>query len=197
MDPNSTAALAHLVRRAQQGDREAESRLLSALEPVVRAFFLKRVGRHADLDDLVQNTLLRVFRGVQEIQDGARVRGFALKAALFELQDLFRGRYGAREATLSPDTPEQGVIPREEGLGIDIERALDQLGGKARTIVELKVLGYKYEEIAAQVGTTEAAVKMQVKRALERLRTRLGVVLAWIFPAAGLLLSSAFLRLVL
>jgi RNA polymerase sigma-70 factor (ECF subfamily) len=197
MDSHSTAVLAELVRGAQKGDRDAESRLLSALEPVVRAFFLKRLGRHADLDDLVQNTLLRVFRGVNEIKDGARVRGFALKAALFELQDLFRGRYGTKELVAGPDLPEQGGVLRDEALGIDIERALGELGEHTRQIMDLKVLGYRYEEIAEQLGTTEAAVKMQVKRALQRLKASLAIWLIWALPAASVLLSGALLRLLL
>jgi RNA polymerase sigma-70 factor, ECF subfamily len=191
----SNALLATLVRKAQAGDRSAESALMTTLEPVVRGFFMRRVGHHAELDDLVQNTLLRVFRGMKEINDGARVRGFALKAALFELQDLYRGRYGSREATLTLDMAEPSVRPESEGLGIDIERALGALNPKTRRIIELKSLGYKYGEIAVALDTTEAAVKMQVKRALERLRASLGVVVAFLVPASGVLLFADLVRL--
>ncbi len=188
-------ALAELVLKAQGGDRAAESALLSTLEPVVRGFFIRRVGHHAELDDLVQNTLLRVFRGVNEIKDGARVRGFALKAALFELQDLYRGRYGSRESTFTVDMAEPSVRPESQGLGIDIERALDSLNPKTRRIIELKSLGYKYGEIASTIGTTEAAVKMQVKRALKRLRKVLGVVAPILIPGSVMLLFAHFARL--
>ena len=191
----SDAALARLVSQAQGGDREAESRLLTTLQPVVRAYFLRRVGSHAELDDLVQNTLLRVFRGLSDIQDGTRIRGFTLKAALFELQDLYRGRYGSRESTVLEDLPEPAVRPESSGLSLDIDRALETLTPKARQIIELKALGYKYEEIAAMVDTTEAAVKMQVKRALEKLRDILTVVLVLLAPPATLLLFAHLLRL--
>lgn len=181
-------ALAALLTRARTGDRQAESALMEGLQPTVRAYFFRRVGDHAELDDLVQNTLLRVFRGINEIKDVERVRAFTLKAALFELQDLYRGRYGSREVTVAEEIAEPAVRPMRSGLNLDIERALATLTPKARRIIELKALGYRYEEIADMVETTEAAVKMQVKRALEKLRTILGILALLVLPATSLLL---------
>lgn len=168
---------------------------MEALEPVVRGFFRRRIGDHAELDDLVQNTLIRLFRGISEIKDVERVRAFTLKAALFELQDLFRGRYGSREATVTSDLPEPATRPMRTGLNIDIDRALAGLTPKARRIIELKALGYRYEEIANMVETTEAAVKMQVKRALEKMRSILGLLLLLIPLGGMVLLFSNWLRL--
>ncbi len=181
-------ALAELLTRARAGDRQAESALMEGLQPTVRAYFFRRVGDHAELDDLIQNTLVRVFRGIQEIKDVERVRAFTLKAALFELQDLYRGRYGSREVTVAAELAEPAVRPMRSGLNLDIERALGALTPKARRIIELKALGYRYEEIAGMVETTEAAVKMQVKRALEKLRSILGVLALLFLPAKSLLL---------
>jgi RNA polymerase sigma-70 factor (ECF subfamily) len=48
----------------------------------------------------------------------------------------------------------------------------------ARAILELRELGYPYAEIADTLDTTEAAVKMQVKRAFARLRDALTAILA-------------------
>jgi RNA polymerase sigma-70 factor (ECF subfamily) len=58
-----------------------------------------------------------------------------------------------------------------------VEKALDVLTPKARRIMELREYGYIYREIAQMLDTTEAAVKMQVKRAFEKMRDALGVVL--------------------
>jgi RNA polymerase sigma-70 factor, ECF subfamily len=191
------SSLAKLVERAQGGDREAESALLGSLEPVLRGFFIRRVGHHRELDDLVQNTLLRVFRGLNQIKDKERVRGFALKAALFELQDLYRGRYGSREATIADDLAEPAVAPESSGVRIDIERALASLTPRARRIIELKSLGYRYGEIAGMVESTEAAVKMQVKRALQAMRSILMVLLMLALPNhAVVLLFEGLARLI-
>ena len=44
------------------------------------------------------------------------------------------------------------------------------LSPRARYILELREYGYRYKEIADMIDTSEAAVKMQVKRAFERMR---------------------------
>jgi RNA polymerase sigma-70 factor (ECF subfamily) len=163
-----------VVLRAQAGDDGARERLLHALEPILRRFFLSRIGGRPDVDDLVQNTLLRVHTGLEALQNPARLKAFSMKAAVFELQDFYRGRYSGREYLYDPERPPADPGSTEfVGLRVDLERALEVLTPKARRIIELREMGYPYKDIAEMVDTTEAAVKMQVKRAFERLRTEL------------------------
>ncbi len=163
--------IATLARKAVAGDRGALRALLEWLEPVHRGFFVKRIGPRPEVDDLVQNSMIRVSQSISELRDPSRFRGFALKAALFELHDFYRGRYSAKEivdeeAALRERAPE----PFDEAAAIDLERALRELSPHARRIIELREYGYRYSEIAAMVDSTEAAVKMQVRRAFEKLR---------------------------
>lgn len=172
-----------LVAQARAGDERARSVLLERLEPILRAFFIKRIGVRPEVDDLVQNTLVRVHTGLADLKDPARLKAFAMKAALFELQDLYRGRYGTREYLFAPDAaPEPDPQHGPDGAGVDLERALAVLTPRARRIIELREYGYRYEEIAQMIGSTEAAIKMQVKRAFEKMRNVLAAVLV-----AGLL----------
>jgi RNA polymerase sigma-70 factor (ECF subfamily) len=167
-----------LAIAARGGDEASLSRLLKALEPMFRGFFIKRIGHRVDVDDLVQNTLLRVARGLDDLKDPDRMKGFAMKAALFELQDYYRGRYTGKETLFDAVSPPIHGSPDPDVADIvDIERALQQLTPKARQIIELREYGYRYEEIADMVDTTEAAVKMQVKRAFERLRDIMSALL--------------------
>lgn len=167
-----------VVEQARAGDEQARARLLSRLEGLLRAFFTSRIGQRTEVDDLVQNTLLRVHHGLADLKDPGSLKAFTMKAALFELQDYYRGRYRAKERLYDPDLPP--THPQVDGAaaeGLDLERALASLSPRARQIIELREYGYRYEEIAAVVGTTEAAVKMQVKRAFEKLRSVLAAVL--------------------
>lgn len=164
---------ASTVLRAQQGDRAARDRLLGALEPILRGYFRKRLGGSSEVDDLVQNTLLRVHRGLDSLNNPERLKAFAMKAALFELQDLYRGRYGPKEHLYDPDHPPADTAPDRSGLRLDLDRALAVLTPHARRILELRQYGFRYAEIADTLDTTEAAVKMQVKRAFEKLRDEL------------------------
>ncbi len=167
------------VVRAQNGDAAARDRLLAAVEPIVRAFLVSRIGHRPDVDDLTQNALLRIHRGLDALQAPDRFKALAMKAALFELQDHYRGRYATREALFDPDLPEPGSVDAADtALAMDLSAALAQLTPHARRILELREMGYLYTDIADTLGTTEAAVKMQVKRAFERLRGLLGAAAA-------------------
>jgi len=170
--------LTDLVVSAKNGDEAALSGLLKRLESPIRAFFISRIGRKPDVDDLVQNTLLRVHRGLPDLKDNARLKAFAMKGALYELQDFYRGRYTTKELLFDahepPETSYEGDHPENR---LDVEQALSSLSDKARQIIELREYGYKYEEIAGMIGSTEAAIKMQVKRAFEKMRDALSMVL--------------------
>ncbi len=171
-----------LVLSAQGGDAQARDSLVAALQPILRGFFINRIGRKPIVDDLVQNALIRVHRGLGALNNPARLKAFAMKAALYELQDHYRGRYSSREALFDPDLPTPGSVAAEDvGLKIDLEQAMSTLTDHARQILEMRELGFPYTEIAETLDTTEAAVKMQVKRSFERLRSALtGVALVLI-----------------
>lgn len=172
------------VRKAQDGDDQVRNDLLQRLEPVVRGYFIKRIGNNTEVDDLVQNTLMRVHKGLDDLKKPGSLKAFAMKAALFELQDYYRGRYDMKENLYDPELPPKRTSsPEDRSAHVDVEKALEVLSPKARRIMELREYGYLYREIAQMLDTTEAAVKMQVKRAFEKMKDALSVLLAlvWFF----------------
>lgn len=168
---------AALVDSARAGDEQAVNRVLVRLEEIFRRFFISRIGRCDEVDDLVQNSLVRVHTSLADLKDSSSLRSFAMKAAFFELQDLYRGRYSGKEATFDPLAAPDSAKEEDGAARIDVERALGHLSDHARRILELREYGYRYEEIAKRLDTTEAAVKMQVKRAFEKLREVLAMIL--------------------
>ena len=177
----------HLVPLAKKGDEAALASILKQLQPVLRSFFISRIGNRIDVDDLVQNTLLRVHRGIVDLKDDSRLKAFAMKGALYELQDFYRGRYTPKESLFDAhDPPEIGHDDLGAADRMDVDRALASLSDKAREIIELREYGYKYEEIAGMIGSTEAAIKMQVKRAFDRMRDALTLFLLWVLLPASM-----------
>ncbi|WP_022836728.1 RNA polymerase sigma factor [Salisaeta longa] len=169
------------VRRAQDGDDRARSVLLDALQPILKGYFIKRIGKTPDVDDLIQNTLLRVHNGIEDINKPGSFKAFAMKAALFELQDYYRGRYDMKERLYDPELPlDRTTAPDDGSARVDVERAMELLSPKAQRILELREYGYKYREIAQMIDTTEAAIKMQVKRAFDKLRDALAGLLLFV-----------------
>ena len=172
------------VREAQNGDEQARNGLLRRLEPILRGYFIKRIGAETDVDDLVQNTLVRIHESFDDLKKPGSLKSFAMKAALFELQDYYRGRYDMKESLRDPDLPlGRSTEPEDRSAHVDVEKALEALTPKARRIMELREYGYLYREIAQMLDTTEAAVKMQVKRAFETMKEALSalLILLWFF----------------
>lgn len=160
-----------LVARAQEGDVKALEEVIDRLKPMLTAFFTSRIGRRSEVDDLVQNTLVRLHRGLSDLNDANRLKSFVMKGAVFELQDYYRGRYRGKERLFDPkDPPMLGDSEDGSAARLDAELVLAVLSQKARKILEMRELGYRYEEIAEALQTTEAAVKMQVKRAFDKMR---------------------------
>jgi len=162
-----------IVSAARDGDPKALNQLLEALRPILTAYFYQRLGNlSAQVEDLTQNTLLRLSRGIKRIEHPERFKAFALKAALFELQDFYRGRHSLREQVTAPEDLQQAFTysPSEAEQNIDLEKILKKLPPKAQEILLLRAYGYRYAEIAKKLGTTEAAIKMQVRRAFQKLQ---------------------------
>ena len=162
-----------LVLRAKKGDSRATELLLGRLKMVLNNFYIRRVGSRAIVDDLVQNSLLRVHKSLKSLKDPEKFKAFSMKAAVFELHDFYRGRHSGKESLYDP-TEILGTSSSDRtasaGSKIDLEVALSILSPHARKILELREYGYKYKEIAEMVGTTPQAVKMQVKRAFDKMR---------------------------
>lgn len=172
------------VRKAQDGDETARNELLRRLEPILRGYFIKRIGAETEVDDLVQNALVRVHESLDDLQKPGSLKAFAMKAALFELQDYYRGRYDMKERLRDPELPPGRTTESEDrSAHVDVEKALEALTPKARRIMQLREYGYLYREIAQMLDTTEAAVKMQVKRAFETMKEALSglLILIWFF----------------
>ena len=186
MASSSNPFNADRVRKAQRGDERIRSALLADIEPMLRGYFIKRIGKTVEVDDLVQNTLVRIHTGLSDLEKPGSLKPFAMKAALFELQDYYRGRYDMKEHLYDPETaPDRRGPDGVDISNVDVERALDALTPKARRIIELREYGYLYREIAQMLDTTEAAVKMQVKRAFEKMFDALVSLIAFVLFLGG------------
>jgi RNA polymerase sigma-70 factor (ECF subfamily) len=181
--------LAKLLKKAQTGDRAALQALCKALEGFIRGCFRQKFRDTALVDDLCQETYIRLLDSLPKIREEMKLSAFVAKVTFHVTQDHFRQKYRRREEALETDY--QGEDRQESHLKVeitdnrvdehilnklDLETALQQLPEKSRTILMLKSCGYNYEEIAEEVGISVSGVKMQVKRNLEQLRTLLFTV---------------------
>jgi RNA polymerase sigma-70 factor (ECF subfamily) len=175
-----------LLDRARAGDQDALERLFARhLKPLQRwaSGRLPRWARDvADTDDLVQDTLVRTFKRIEDFQPhgvGA-LQAYLRQAVLNRIRDELRRKGRQPEATgldgLEVDPTES---PLEHAIGTEAveryERALEQLRPEERDAIIARVeLGYSYEELAETLGKpTPDAARKAAQRALVRLAEKM------------------------
>src|SRR3984957_20945564 len=91
IDPDVATVVA-----AQRGDRRALDALAAASLPLVYNIVGRAMNGHPDVDDVVQETMLRAVRGLGELRDPAAFRSWLVALAIRQVRDSYRGRLGRR-----------------------------------------------------------------------------------------------------
>lgn len=124
-------------------------------------------------EELVQETLLRAWRGWPQLRDTG-----AFKAWTFTiLGNEFRRRLARpKTESLDADAPlEELEVDADPARAIDLDTALRTLPESSREALLMQVLGgLTCAEIAAALGSSPGAVMTRLARARQALRRRLG-----------------------
>ncbi|MCJ7421960.1 sigma-70 family RNA polymerase sigma factor [Sphingomicrobium astaxanthinifaciens] len=165
---HSDQDLRTLMRAAQGGDRAAYRAALAALADWLGGYFARRIAP-AQVDDLVQETLLSVHRKRSSYDPDRPFFPWVAAIARYRWIDALRARARRPETSLEAEppvaSPEEPVLAR---------LSLDQLIGhlpapQARAITLTKVEGRSVAETARLTGQSESAVKVNVHRGLRKL----------------------------
>ena len=153
-------------------------------DDALRAFVARRVSDRGQIDDVVQDTYLRLLRAGPETRSVRNPRGFLFRIASNLIADAFRRRRSREDVgldgPLAPVLSDDGAgSPERRLLGRDalarLEAGLAELTPKARACVHLvRFEGLSPRQAAAQLGMTEKAVTRQLERALVVLARRVG-----------------------
>jgi len=126
-------------------------------------------------EDLVQESLLRAWRSLEQLQSAQ-----AAKAWLYTIVRRENARRFARPRLEQTDTPPEAIAERRARYDTSTEafvlrRALRALPAEYREPLVLQVLhGYSQQEIAERLGLNSATVGTRLFRARQRLRDALG-----------------------
>lgn len=151
--------------------RAMRSRFESIAEPHrpdLWAYCRHLTGSAWDAEDLVQETMLKAFAALPQVWQPLNARGYLFRIASNCWIDQLRRERGAvlddltdHEQLPSPDSPERALEISEA-----MERLVRLLPPRQRVILLLcETLGFRAREVAAMLGTTEAAVKSVLHRA--------------------------------
>lgn len=132
----------------------------------------------AEAEDIVQDTLIRVWNKREEWQQMDSVEAYCMAITRNLAIDRSQ-KMEAQNVELTPETqemPDASVPDRQmeqdEQLSI-VHRLINELPEKQRSIVQLRdIEGKSYKEIAEVLGLTEEQVKVNLFRARQRIKTK-------------------------
>ena len=190
VSPASSFAIdvpATLLARARRGEAAAFEQLYRSFERPVFTLALRLTGRREEAQDVLQDTMMKLFDRIAEFRGDSPfwgwLRQIAVNEALMSLRRrgrlLTEGEFD--EAALSD--AEQLLPPRAADAAI-LGRALAELPGATRSVLWLyHAEGYTHEEIAAAMGKSLSFSKSQIALGTRRLRALLNLDLE--VPAHG------------
>ncbi len=174
------------LERAKRGDRDAFRRLVERYElPVfsVLGRMMVASGRESVVDDLAQETFVRVFAALGSFGADGRtsLSGWILTIATRLAIDELRRPQRTQPLDESHDQLPGGTRADGEherrGVATAIERAVSQLTPEQRAAFLLREIhGFEYDEIAEALGIDLGTVKSRLSRARTALRTALSEI---------------------
>ena len=170
-----------LFERYQDGDDRAFTQLVRRYEPLIKGFLFKRLKDDERVQDLTQDTFLRVHRARERYDTGRKFSTWIYTIASNLLKNEYRNRSRRRETAFS-DLRAEGSAPRPvefESDAPDPER--DAYRGELREAIEdaigrledhhripfvmREVEDRTYEEISEAIGVPVGTVKSRLFRA--------------------------------
>ena len=180
-----TAQESSVLSAAREGDEQAFSRLVEPYRRALTIHSYRMLGSRHDAEDVVQETLLRAWRGLASYEPRAPFQSWlyriATNACLDELARRPRRPQLIEPFVESPpgEPAEPSYDPaaryaRREGLELGMLTAIQTLPGRQRAVLILRdVLGWSAAEVAETLQTSVAAANSALQRARQSVDQRL------------------------
>ena len=147
-------------------ERPSTDAVWGRLSADLRRFIRRRVGDDHAADDLLQETFLRIHRGLDALGDGDRVAGWVYRIARNVVHDHHR-RGSKDQVSLVDDTPateDDAGDPRHRA-GEWMDEMICQLPeGYAQAVQLSEIEGLGQQEVAARLGRSLSGAKSRLQR---------------------------------
>ncbi len=184
-----------LFQRYTDGDADVFRVLVERYEPRIQGFLRKRLNDEERVEDLTQDTFLRIHRARNSYDPDRKFSTWIHTIANNLLKNEFRNRSRRRETVFSELRPEssaagspsrpvefedRGADPEREAYRSELREAIDtaieRMDDHHRVpFVMREVDDLSYEEIAEAIGIPVGTVKSRLNRARNAFRTLLPI----------------------
>lgn len=167
-----------LIARIADGDRDAWGKLFQAYAGRIYRYALTMVREQALAEEVVQETMLAVWKGAKAFRGEGKPSTWILGIARHKALDKLRQEQQSAKAQAEQAEPDTAVEPEQEAaqqlLGERVRAALEKLPEEQRETVVLAFYhGLSYQEIGELMGCPEGTVKSRMFYAKEQLRALL------------------------
>lgn len=159
-----------LMAEARAGSERAFRKLVERYHPMAYAVVRGILGDRWDVEDVVQEVFVKVYRGLSGFRGDAKPSTWVYTIARNEALNAARRKDPASEPLdhLAIETP-VGSRPdeqyRRKALREDLDRCLRRLDENSRVALELRYMGeMSYEEIGETMGLPLGTVKTLIHR---------------------------------
>lgn len=165
-------------------DSDGFAELVERSEPGLRRLLGRICGRRADVDDLVQETYLRAWRGFGRFRGESSPTTWITRIAL----NVSRNWQRSRRPTVPLTEGAEEAIGRRAGVSesavLDAyDQALARLSPEQRTVFVLhEAEGLSYQQVADALGCPVGTVMSRLHRARARLLEELGERIEEVIP---------------
>ena len=143
------------------------------LFPLIYRFVSIRVSK-PDVEDVVAEIIVKVWRGLPDMEKKNALKSWALKIATHQIADYYRTHKRTRVITLE-ETPKP--LPQESDQSetwatlLSVGEALAKLSPQQINVIQLRLIeGFSAGEVAEIIGTTQQAVDSLLYRAKKGFR---------------------------
>ncbi len=162
-DPDPT-----LLHAACRGDRGALTEILAFVQPPVWRFVSSLERNRETAEDLTQESLLRLLRGLPDFRGESRFRTWAFAIARNVVRDHQRAiarrpRLVGHDGFPAAGDAHDETGDRDAALIVDLQRAIGHLPPELREVfVLIEVSGLRYREVAEILDLAEGTVKSRM-----------------------------------
>ena len=187
------------LARAQRGDEDAFAALTQPYRRELQLHCYRILGSFDDAEDLLQETLLAAWRGLEQFEGRSSLRAWLYTIATNRCLNALRDDRRRPQLVMSADAPDSAEIPwlspypdsmlegiadaspgpaaryeAKEAVALAFVSGLQYLAPRQRAVLVLRdVLGFHADEVAEMLGSSVASVNSALQRARAVLESRL------------------------
>lgn len=176
----------HLLDAVRRGEIPAFEALVRALTGPLYGYVAAMLRDPAAAEEVVQETLIQVYRRRRGLSRGGTLRGYCYRAATNLALNRVRDSKLRRKREQEAASMKAADDPHEQALGREAWRMADDLPEELRATLHLRYgQGLTIAETAQAMQVPEGTVSTRQRKALQTLRERMALTLALV-PTLGL-----------